>query len=152
SEQRLATLPTNATSSQMLADSDLLEFFRAEESDRIERKQSASDLDKIAQAICAFANDLPNHRLPGIVIIGQRDDRSCAGLVVDDELLLRLSHLRSDGRLLPFPPMSVRKVVLEGCEVAVIEVEPSDNPPIRYDGRIWIRVGPRRAIASAEEE
>ena len=34
------------------------------EADRVERKASISDRDKICQAICAFANDLPNHRQP----------------------------------------------------------------------------------------
>ena len=31
-------------------------------------------------------------------------------------------------------------------------VEPSTAPPVRYAGRIWIRVGPRRAVASAQDE
>jgi ATP-dependent DNA helicase RecG len=31
-------------------------------------------------------------------------------------------------------------------------VEPSDAPPVRFQGRVWIRVGPRRAIATEEEE
>jgi ATP-dependent DNA helicase RecG len=34
----------------------------------------------------------------------------------------------------------------------VVEVSPSDYPPVRYDGRIRIRVGPRRAVASDQEE
>lgn len=136
----------------MLSDPDLLELFRASESERVERKQSATDLDKIAQAICAFANDLPNSHAPGVVFVGQRDDLSCAGFPIDDSLLLRLANLRSDGRIQPLPNMTVRKVMLDGCEVAVVEVHPSDNPPIRFEGRTWIRVGPRRAIASAEEE
>ena len=29
---------------------------------------------------------------------------------------------------------------------------PSDMPPVKYDGRIWIRTGPRRSIANAQEE
>ena len=88
------------------------------------------------QAICAYANDLPNHRLPGVLFVGQRDDRSCAGLVIDDELLLKLANLRSDGLLLPFPTMYVTKKTFDGCEVAVIEVEPTDNPPVRCDNCI----------------
>jgi hypothetical protein len=38
------------------------------ESDRVERKASISDLKKIRQAICAFANDLPNNEQPGIIL------------------------------------------------------------------------------------
>ncbi|HMW71882.1 MAG TPA: ATP-binding protein, partial [Cellvibrionaceae bacterium] len=36
--------------------------------------------------------------------------------------------------------------------VAVVEVHPSDLPPLRYKGQIWIRVGPRKATASEQEE
>lgn len=36
--------------------------------------------------------------------------------------------------------------------MVVVEVHPSSYPPVRYDGRCWIRVGPRRSIASVEEE
>ena len=48
--------------------------------------------------------------------------------------------------------MQVNKRLLNGCALAVIIVEPSDAPPIRCDGRTYIRVGPRRATATPEEE
>ena len=133
-------------------DDELLTLFRLAESDRVERKESLADPDRVRQAICAHANDLPNHRQTGVVFVGQRDDLSCAGLAIDDPLLLKIAGFRSEGKLLPFPTMHVRRVVLDGCAVAAIEVEPSDNPPVRLDGRTWIRVGPRRALATAEDE
>jgi ATP-dependent DNA helicase RecG len=37
-------------------------------------------------------------------------------------------------------------------QVAVVEVFPSDLPPVRYKGQVWIRVGPRRGIANEREE
>lgn len=135
-----------------MTDDELHSLFRLAESDLVERKESFHDKDKIRQAICAYANDLPNHRAAGVVFIGQRDDLSCAGLQVDDALLLAIANLRDDGKLLPFPSMTVRKVVLDGCTVAAILVQPSDNTPVRCDGRIWIRVGPRRGLASPEDE
>lgn len=36
--------------------------------------------------------------------------------------------------------------------MAVITVTPSDLPPVKYQGRIWIRTGPRRSIANEQEE
>jgi ATP-dependent DNA helicase RecG len=48
--------------------------------------------------------------------------------------------------------MTVQKYSLPGGDVAVVEVFPSDLPPVRYKGRVWIRVGPRRAIANETEE
>jgi ATP-dependent DNA helicase RecG len=122
------------------------------ESGRVERKASVSDRDKIRQAICAFANDLPNHRKAGVLFVGVHDDGKCAGLPITDELLRTLSDVRSDGNTVPFPSMTLQKRTLGGCEVAVVVVEPSDAPPVRYQGRVWVRIGPRRAVASPEEE
>lgn len=122
------------------------------ESDRVERKQSISDPDKIRQAICAFANDLPNHGRPGVLFIGVNDDGSCASLDIDDKLLIKLANMRSDGNITPFPTMTVQKKNLCGCELVVVTVEPADAPPVRYQSRVWIRVGPRRATGTPEEE
>lgn len=122
------------------------------ESDRVERKESLSDTGKIRQAICAFANDMPNHGEPGVVFIGVRNDGSCANLDIAEELLQTLADMRSDGNILPLPNMTVQRGTIRGCEMAVVIVQPCDAPPVRYNGRTWIRVGPRRATASAEEE
>ncbi|MCD4738197.1 MAG: putative DNA binding domain-containing protein, partial [Anaerolineae bacterium] len=104
------------------------------------------------KAICAFANDLPNHQQPGVLFIGVHDNGHCANLPITDDLLLRLADMRSDGNILPLPAMTVQKRVLADCELVVVIVEPAYAPPVRYKGRVWIRVGPRRAIASNEEE
>lgn len=136
----------------MLSNQELKVILESGESDWVEFTESSGDLDKIRKAICAFANDLPDHRKPGFAFIGIKDDGSCAGMTIDDKLLQTLGGLRSDGKVLPFPTMEVGKQTLNGCEVAVIQVEPSDNPPVKVDGRCWIRVGPRRGQATAEEE
>ena len=137
----------------MLTDNEIAALFRDTESDRVERKRNYhAAADRIRQAICAYANDLPNHRQPGLVFIGQEDDGSCSGINITDELLNTLGGLRSEGLILPFPVMSVTRREIDGCTVAVIEVAPSSQPPVRLDGRTWIRVGPRRAIATVEEE
>jgi ATP-dependent DNA helicase RecG len=135
-----------------MTDDELQDLLSDLESDRAERKASLSDTDRVSQAICAFANDMPNHQVPGVVFIGANDDGTCAGLVVSDQLLLNLSHLRSNGKIVPIPSMTVQKRVLNGCEMAVVIVQPSFGTPVRYDGRVWIRVGQRRAVASADEE
>ena len=133
-------------------DQALEQLFRDLESDRVERKASDTDRNKIRQAVCAFANDLPNHRQPGVIFMGVNDDGSCASLSITDDLLLRLAEMRSDGNILPFPVLTVGKKTIDGCDVVVVVVEPSDAPPVRFNGRVWIRVGPRRASATAEEE
>ncbi len=122
------------------------------ESDRIERKSSDADTDKIRQTICAFANDLPNHGAPGILFVGVNDRGSPTGLSITDGMLQKLASFRADGTILPFPSLDVQKRRLKGDEVAVVLVHPAVAPPVRYKGTVWIRSGPRRGIASPDDE
>ncbi|VXD25931.1 conserved hypothetical protein [Planktothrix serta PCC 8927] len=133
-------------------DAELEKLLKDLESDRVERKASPSDRGKLQETICAFANDLPNHQQPGVLFIGVNDNGTCANLAITDDLLKNLAEMRSNGNILPFPTMTVQKQIVAGCQLALIIVEPSYAPPVRYNGRIWIRVGPRRATATAEEE
>jgi len=133
-------------------DRELEQLLQDLESDRVERKASIAEKDRIRQAICALANDLPNHQKAGVVFVGADDDGTCAQLSVTDQLLLTLADMRSDGNILPFPAMTVQKRTLLGGDLVVIIVQPSDAPPVRFKGQVWIRTGPRRGIATAEEE
>ncbi len=136
----------------MLSDAEIEVLLVDLESDRVERKASFSEPDRAREAVCAFANDLPNHNHPGVLFFGVHDDGRCANLPITDKLLLNLSDMRSDGNILPLPTLVVQKRLVNGYEVAVVVVEPADAPPVRFKGRVCIRVGPRRAYASAEEE
>ncbi|MCG6537491.1 MAG: transcriptional regulator, partial [Syntrophales bacterium LBB04] len=69
-----------------------------------------------------------------------------------DELLRTLSDIRTDGNILTPPSILVEKRILREAEMAIVTVQPSDAPPVRYKGRIWIRIGPRRAVATSQEE
>ena len=122
------------------------------ESYTAERTESTTNADKFGQAICAFANDLPNHRRHGYLLIGVKDDGALAGIKVTDDLLKNLAGIRSDGNILPQPMMNVAKLSLVGGDVAVVEVHPSDLPPVRFKGRVHVRVGPRKVIANEQEE
>lgn len=123
------------------------------ESDRVERTVSTNDTDKFAQAVCAFANDFPGHRQPGYLIIGAHDKTGAlSGLKVTDQLLQNLAALRSDGNIQPLPAIVVSRFTFPAGDLAVVEVTPADLPPVRYKGKVWIRVGPRKATASEQEE
>lgn len=136
----------------MLTEDQLNRLLTDLESDNIERTVSVDNTDKFGQAICAFANDLPNNRRPGYLLIGVRDNGSLSGLTVTDRLLKNLGGIRSDGNVLPQPVMNVGKFFFSDGDVAVVEVYPSDLPPVRYKGRVHIRVGPRKGIANEQEE
>lgn len=139
----------------MITEAELLTLMAALESDRTERTISTTDTTKFREAICAFSNDFPNHRRPGFLLLGVHDKSGLAsGLQVTDQLLLNLSGLRQDGEILPSPAMEVYKITLSdgSGDVLVVEVHPSDIPPVQYRGRVWIRVGPRKAVANEGEE
>lgn len=124
------------------------------ELDLAERKESwKGDAPETGQqAVCAFANDLPGHRRPGVLFVGARNDGVTSRLAITDELLRTLSDIRTDGNTLPPSFITVEKRTIGGAEMAVVIVRLSDAPPVRYKGRVWIRTGPRRAVATAQEE
>lgn len=124
------------------------------QSDLVECKESLKgDAPRAArEALCAFANDLKNHRRPGVLFVGARDDGTPTGQPITDDLLLQLADMRTDGGIVPPPTLSVEKRTLRGCAVAVVTVQPADSPPVRYKGRIHVRTGPRRDLATAQDE
>ncbi len=136
----------------MLTTDQLRALIVGGESDRVEFTVSTTNTDKFGEAICAFANDFPDHGQPGRLIVGVGDDGTVSGLTVTDDLLKRLGALRSNVNLEPLPAMTVRKYTLPDGDVAVVEVLPSDLPPVRYKGRVWVRVGPSRRGANQQEE
>lgn len=134
-------------------DSELEKLLNDTELDITERKKSFKDTpDKARQAVCAFANDLPNHNEPGILFIGANDDGTPSNEPISERLLTSLADMKTDGNILPMPVLSVEKRKLNNGEMAVVTVMPSDMPPVKFKGRIWIRTGPRRGIANEQEE
>lgn len=136
----------------MVTKEDVSKLLHCTETYRIERTTSTEDMDKFQEAICTFSNDLPNSRKKGYLILGARDDGSLSGIKVDDALMKKIAGIRSDGNILPLPIMSVEKVEFEEGDLVVVEVSPALVPPVRYRGRTFIRIGPRRDIASESEE
>ena len=131
---------------------ELYNLINTAESYRLEKTVSTGNMDKFQEAICAFANDLPGKRKKGYLLIGVTDDGKVSGLKADDALMKKISGIRSDGNILPLPVMTTEIVDTGNGDVIVVEVTPSFDTPVRYRGRTFVRIGPRRDIASAEEE
>jgi ATP-dependent DNA helicase RecG len=135
-----------------MTEQELYALIAEHEADRVEFTVSTTDTDKFAEAVCAFANDLPNHGKPGHLIIGVRDNGQFAGIQVNDALLRNLGALRDSGNIQPLPAIIVEKLGTKDGEAAVVTVQPALLPPVRYKGRICIRNGPRRGYATEHEE
>lgn len=122
------------------------------EQDRVEKTISKTDANKFGEAICSFSNDLPDHKLPGYLLVGVHDDGTRAGITVDDRLLQTLMDFRTDGRIVPPPLLTVARFSYPDGDIAVVEVQPHDLPPVRYKGKLCVRIGPRKGTANEAEE
>jgi ATP-dependent DNA helicase RecG len=147
--------PTHEPRASMLTEPQLLALMSDLESFRVERTISTTDTDKSRETICSFANDMPGSRLPGYLLVGVDDKTGQAsGLTVTDKLLQQLTSYGSDGTILPPPALVACKHPLASGagDVAVVEVQPSHQPPVRYKGRICVRNGPRKGVANEAQE
>ena len=139
-------------SHNMITKDQIKELLGDIENERIERTTSTSDTDKFAKAVCDFANDLPNKKLPGYLMIGVYDNGSLSGLKVTDLLLRNLAGLRADGNIQPKPALMIEKVSFPEGDVAIVEVQPSKITPVKYKGVTYVRIGARKSEANEEEE
>jgi ATP-dependent DNA helicase RecG len=136
----------------MITSAELKQLILQGETDRLELTVSKTNDEKFGQAVCAFANDLPNSGLPGYLVIGINDQLQPTGVQIDDKLLQLLGAIRSDGLLLPPPSIQVAKLQIDGHDVAVVEVQPGHVPPYQFKGNVWIRIGPRKGKAVEADE
>jgi ATP-dependent DNA helicase RecG len=136
----------------MISKEELEKLLLDIENSRVERTISTTNTDKFGEAICAFCNDFPDSQQAGYLIIGAKDNGSRNGLKVTDQLQINIAAIRSEGNIQPQPAMAIEKFTFPDGELLVAEVQPSNFPPVRYKGKIWIRVGARKAVANEAEE
>lgn len=136
----------------MITKAELANMLTVLETDRIEKTISKTDTNKFGEAICSFCNDLSNKGLPGYLLIGVNDDGSLSETTINEAFLQKLLDFRTDGRIVPPPALVVEKFSFPKGDVAVVEVQPSKVPPVRFKGKVCVRVGLRKGIANETEE
>ncbi len=120
----------------MLTNEEIKALLKDTEADNVERTVSTNKSDKFCEAICAFANDMPGHEKPGYLFIGADDKTGViTGIEITDQLLKNLAGHRDSGQIVPLPALTVQKRSFPEGDIAVVEVKPSDMPPVRYRGR-----------------
>ena len=70
----------------MITKSELEQLLASTETYRVERTKSTTDKDKFGEAVCAFANDMPDCGKPGYLFIGVDNDGHPCGMKATDEL------------------------------------------------------------------
>ncbi|MEN9374037.1 MAG: hypothetical protein RIR79_1589 [Pseudomonadota bacterium] len=135
--------------------SSLIKLIEAGESFCCERKKDLSNKDekeKICRTICAFANDIHAKNSIGIIALGVSDDGTPSGIPITDDLELKIQNIRSEGKIIPLPSFMTQKIIYRGHEILCISIYPAISPPVKYDGRIWIRPGNSTQLAQKEDE
>ncbi|MDN5871702.1 MAG: putative DNA binding domain-containing protein [Nitrococcus sp.] len=136
----------------MLPDQELLNLKRGGESEQLEMKPSTAQGDSIRRAVCAFANDLLGQGNGGVVLIGLHSDGSSAGIEDVDRAQRLLSDWVHSGMILPLPDVEIYCRDLEDFPVIVLEVRAHANPPVRYKGQVWVRIGTSIHRCTPEQE
>jgi ATP-dependent DNA helicase RecG len=115
----------------------------AAESERVEWKQSSSDVGDILHAASALANDLADSRRPGYLVLGMANNGRIVGLPGDlDQEQQKLANRLSSTKLLPTPTYSMEPVERDGRTLLIVRIDPYPVPPmVMVDGTAWIRRG-----------
>ena len=132
----------------MLTKEKLAQLIADLESETVERTRAFDKIDKMGQAISAFANDLSGRGVSGYLLLGVEDNGELSHRRVSDEQMTALGGLKTEGNLLPQPSMCIEKFAFDDGDVVAIEVFPTAAPPVRFKGQAWVRVGARKALAS----
>jgi ATP-dependent DNA helicase RecG len=88
-------------------DEDLAAVLGTQETPSLEFKESAKNTSGILQAICAFANDLPRHGGGDLLIGVDKKGEPVARLDTSDGMLLKLTDMRDNGKILARPSMEL---------------------------------------------
>ena len=134
-----------------LDEAELIKLSKEQENEFIEKTRSI-DIKKIAKTICAFSNDLSNRRKVAVMFIGITDDGKYTHRSFTDKMQLQVTNIKNSGSLLPFPVIRVQTLSINQYKILAIQVQPSENPPMRYDNRCWVRIGPSVQLASEQDE
>lgn len=136
-------------------DENFTALIQSGESFRCEWKSDLSSKDnkeKICRVICAFANDISDAGLNGVIALGVNNDGLPSGLEITDAVEGALLNIHAEGKIVPLPSFVIKKQDYLGKPILRIEVAPAISTPVKYDGRIWIRPGSSTLQASPEEE
>lgn len=132
-------------------ETQLRQFIAEPESHWLDRKESF-DREKICRTVCAFANDLARSGRAGVVFLGLRDNGEVVGILANDKLRQSVDQITSDARIQPLPSVTVQTFDVSGKSVVALVVMPSTLPPVRFDGRIWVRMGASNRQANHQDE
>lgn len=135
--------------------SELKSIVAEGENERVEFTVSTDKTDKYGEAICAFSNDLSDSKETGVFIVGVTNNGEIEGLSEKDteKTMQTIAAIRSNGNIQPPPSFNIDKIKVADDRFAlVVTVEPSIFTPVKYKGKISVRIGARSELANESDE
>jgi len=128
-----------------ITEEDLQRLVEQGEGQQLEFKRSLAELETAARTVTAFANTDG-----GVLIFGVRDSGEIVGVDMGKTTKERIVN-QITGITDPVVYPSVQLMTLEGFQLIVLQVEPSENRPHLVKGRAYKRVGASDVQLSRDE-
>lgn len=130
---------------------ELLADLLNEEREYVEWKETPAE-DTVGRAVCALTNDLGGRNAPGYLVLGVNDNGIVVGKKFGDIDSQRVANWLTGGKLLP-PIVALPRIIhREDGDLLVVEVQPTRIPPVRFENRIYVRVGTTTQQANPAQE
>ncbi|MEP6923421.1 MAG: ATP-binding protein, partial [Pyrinomonadaceae bacterium] len=140
-QEYVFNVPQPQTSKQ-----ELLRFVRGGEDTYLELKVRLSNIERIAQEICALANTDG-----GTIIFGVDDQLRVAGVDNPDNVRDELSRICREELVPPLLPLIDIVSFDNARSVVALDIEPKRRPYRTRDGRFYLRFGAEKREATREE-
>ncbi len=126
-------------------DEEKLQKLIAGETHSVEFKESLCLINEIGQAVSAFSNTNG-----GIILVGVKDNGKILGVQIGKKTLEDLAnYIKTNTDNHAFPKISVTDV--DGKNVVIVEVRESDEKPVFFKEKTYIRMGKSKHKLSASE-
>jgi predicted HTH transcriptional regulator len=125
---------------------DLLRLVRGGEDTYLELKVRLSNIEKIAQEICAMANTDG-----GTMVFGVDDQLRVVGIDSPDTVRDEIARICREEIVPPLLPLLDLVSFDNGKNVVALEIEPRKRPYRTRDGRFYLRFGAEKREATREE-
>jgi ATP-dependent DNA helicase RecG len=123
-----------------MTEKEVIQLLEKRETHKVEYKSSVSDIDRIIEIVCSFAN-----AEGGVVLIGVKEQKErikdqVVGITIGKDTIGKLVNKITDKTDPPiYPNVEVVKVL--GKNIVVIEVPEGRDKPYTASGKAFIRIG-----------
>lgn len=123
-----------------MTEKEVIQLLEKKETHKVEYKPSLSDIDRIIEVACSFANTEGGIILIGIKEQKERTKERVVGITIGKATIERLANKITDKTDPPIYP-NIEMVKVFGRDIIVIKIAEGRDKPYTASGKAFIRVG-----------